>query len=121
MAGIEIDLSDLLTGVREIDNRVKKVSRQAVRDVATEVLRLSQFEVPHDVGTLQTSGHVEDERDESIVGYGGNSAPYAVRLHEHPEYRFQKGRKGKFLEDPIKNNTGVLGKHFADTVKSAFI
>ena len=75
-------------------------------------MRLSQEEVPHDTGMLQTSGAVDDgfDKNERIVGY---HEPYAARLHEHPEYRFQKGRKGKYLEDPIKNNEKALGIKFA--------
>jgi hypothetical protein len=35
------------------------------------------------------------------VGY---HTPYAARLHEHPEYKFQKGRKAKYLQDPLMHN-----------------
>lgn len=74
--------------------------------VGGEALRLSQREVPHDKGDLQNSGTVEQEGQEVIVGY---HRPYAARLHEHPEYHFQKGRKGKYLEDPIRQNAQELG------------
>ena len=91
--------------------------REAVHNVATEVMRLSQREVPHDKGSLQNSGFVEDHEDESIVGY---NKVYAARLHEHPEYKFQKGRKGKYLEDPIKNNLMVFKKYFEEMLKGKF-
>lgn len=87
---------------------------KAVHNVASEILRLSSREVPHDTGQLQNSGHVEDQKDESIVGY---NKVYAAKLHEHPEYRFQKGRKGKYLEDPIKNNIRTFQKYFEDIFK----
>ena len=93
-----------------------KVS-QAVHNVASEVLRLSSRQVPHDTGELQNSGSVEDRRDESIVGY---NKVYAARLHEHPEFTFQKGRKGKYLEDPIKDNVKVFIKYFNDTIGELF-
>lgn len=86
----------------------------ALGAVADEILRLSSFEVPHDIGTLQGSGAVEPRADGGVdVGY---NTPYAARLHEHPEYRFQKGRKGKYLEDPIKRNADVLGMIFGQNV-----
>lgn len=85
--------------------KLPKAAQQGIHDVATEILRLSGFEVPHDTGLLQSSGAVDDRKDESIVGY---NKVYAARLHEHPEYRFQKGRKGKYLEDPIKHNLKVF-------------
>lgn len=84
--------------------------------VGSEVMRLSQIEVPHDEGTLQNSGTVEVDGDNIIVGY---HTPYAARLHEHPEYRFKKGRKGKYLEDPIHRNADILGLTMTKRVEKA--
>ncbi len=102
----------------EIDNFVKAADRHSktgLMDVALEVMRLSQFEVPHDEGTLQNSGAVEEIRGTIVAGY---HTAYAARLHEHPEYRFQKGRKGKYLEDPIIKNTNTLGLVFGRGVQT---
>jgi hypothetical protein len=112
-SNITIDISDFVKGLGRLDNVMKQVKTRGIRDVASEILRLSTFEVPHDKGLLQASGHVEDLDDESIVGY---NKVYAARLHEHPEYRFQKGRKGKYLEDPIKNNLHVFIQYFKDAM-----
>jgi len=101
MANVKWDASSFIKGVESLIKRVEAGSRGAKNMVADEVLRLSQFEVPHDTGLLQNSGHVEPNGDDYIVGY---NKVYAARLHEHPEYHFQKGRKGKYLEDPIKMN-----------------
>lgn len=96
--------------------RLKSSSKRSVQfsmdDIANEILRLSQIEVPHDIGTLQNSGAVDEglTPDSRIIGY---HTPYAARLHEHPEYHFQRGRKGKYLEDPIRRNESVLGIKFA--------
>lgn len=104
--GLTIDTSDFTKGLGRLDAAVKIAAMRGINDVASEILRLSTFEVPHDTGMLQASGHVEQEaNDDVIVGY---NKVYAARLHEHPEYHFQKGRKGKYLEDPIKNNMVVL-------------
>lgn len=79
---------------------------KGVLNAAMELLRLSQLEVPHDEGTLQNSGSVEVlPNGDVVMGY---HTPYAARLHEHPEYRFQRGRKGKYIEDPIHRNMAVL-------------
>lgn len=80
-------------------------------DVGFEIMRLSQMEVPHDKGTLQNSGTVEVIDGAIVVGY---HTPYAARLHEHPEYKFKKGRKGKYLSDPIVRNLAVLGLRYAN-------
>lgn len=103
------------------DNQVKLATAKLIKDVpgmakksalsiGFEIMRLSQMEVPHDKGSLQNSGNVEEIGDDVVVGY---HEPYAARLHEHPEYHFQKGRKGKYLEDPIVRNQKVLGIQFA--------
>lgn len=97
-------------------NRSLNASDNSVMNVADEVLRLSQEEVPHDEGTLQNSGAVEQlPNGDVIVGY---HTVYAARLHEHPEYNFQKGRKGKYLEDPIDRNAGALGLVFGKNIQS---
>lgn len=111
---IKFDDSDFKKKADNLLQRVNQRRKKAVADVASEILRLSQREVPHDKGSLQNSGSVEDREEESIVGY---HTPYAARLHEHPEYKFQKGRKGKYLEDPIKNNLHVFRKFFQNLLK----
>lgn len=94
----------------------KLEAKSSTLKVAEEILRLSQFEVPHDDGTLQNSGAAEElPNGDVVVGY---HTQYAARLHEHPEYNFQKGRKGKYLEDPILNNADVLGLNFGKNIQA---
>jgi hypothetical protein len=111
MGSLEISFDDrsFREGVDKLNKKVAETAIKAVGDIGMEVLRLSQLEVPHDKGTLQNSGETHIEEDYAVVGY---NTPYAHRLHEHPEYHFQKGRKGKFLEDPMKNNLGVFHDFF---------
>lgn len=93
---------DLLT---ELNKRVDPARNKALKMVGDELLRLSNKEVPFDKGTLANSGRVDTHpftpKDTVEVGY---HTRYAHRLHEHPEYNFKNGRKGKYLEDPIKHN-----------------
>lgn len=112
---ITIDDSKFKLQLKVLGQTIMQKAHVAVNNVATEILRLSQFEVPHDTGRLQNSGHIEQEGNTSaIVGY---NTVYAARLHENPQFRFQKGRKGKYLEDPIKNNMRVLKQFIVDSVK----
>lgn len=107
MAGdvVVFDTTEFDKRTAVLDGLMDKASLKAAEDIADEVMRLSGFEVPHDTGMLQASGHVEVKKDEVIAGY---NKVYAARLHEHPEYHFQKGRKGKYLEDPIKHNLSTF-------------
>ena len=110
---IEVDTSDLNRGIGELLAKMPGLARKVSSAIAEEILRLSQFEVPHDTGLLQGSGQVEPDGEGYIVGY---NKVYASRLHEHPEYHFQKGRKGKYMEDPIKNNLSTFLKFAKDEV-----
>lgn len=102
MANIDWDTKDFDKGVIRLNDVMQKAATAALDKVANEVLRLSTYEVPHDEGMLQNSGSMEPVDDnEVMVGY---NMVYAARLHEHPEYKFQKGRKGKYLIDPILQN-----------------
>lgn len=110
MIGVETNQKSVIARIVEFNRKVPVATSFSMQDVAYELLRLSQFEVPHDEGTLQNSGTVEPLANGDIVlGY---HEPYAARLHEHPEYHFQKGRKGKYLEDPINHNAAILGLQF---------
>jgi len=104
-----VDAGNVLMNLKGLQQSLDGGVDKAAMDVGFEVLRLSQLEVPHDEGTLQNSGTVEEVSGDVIIGY---HSKYAARLHEHPEYRFQKGRKGKYLEDPVQNNLDVFRKKF---------
>jgi hypothetical protein len=76
---------------------------------AERLLTLSSAEVPFEIGTLSGSGAVLNAPDAETGAAVTYDTPYAARLHEHPEYNFQGGRKGKYLEDPALANKDELG------------
>ncbi len=106
---LEVDPSDFIAKLKTFLGLAKTAIPLSEEDVANELLRLSQIEVPLDEGTLMNSGIVDKLQGDTVVGY---NTVYAARLHEHPEYRFKGGRKGKYLEDPIVNNRNLLGVRF---------
>lgn len=117
MANVNWDDSSLKKGLDELEKAVDKAVDLGIMQICDEVLRLSSFEVPHDKGLLQGSGtHEPSGEHERTVGY---NKVYAARLHEHPEYHFQKGRKGKYLIDPIMHNLKVLGNYMQDSMNRA--
>ena|SRR3990172_7422918 len=120
MASMIWDTSSFDAGLSKLAKLSTEATIKAVRNVAEDILRRSQQEVPLDKGTLQNSGHTEHQGEESLVGYGGKAQAYAAYLHEHPGFRFQHGRKGKYLEDPIKKNLAhyreIYGTIFAEVI-----
>lgn len=115
MANITWDTSSLEKGIARLNSGINDKTDIALMKVCDEILRLSSFEVPHDKGLLQASGNHQPGQDEHerIVGY---DKVYAARLHEHPEYHFQKGRKGKYLIDPILRNIVVFRQFIQDEI-----
>lgn len=105
-----IDISSLTAGITKFAKKIDVAKDAAALAVGYEIIRLSSLEVPHDKGSLQNSATVQVIGPDIVLGY---HEPYAARLHEHPEYRFQKGRKGRYLIDPIINNAAVLGLKLA--------
>ncbi len=113
-----VDTSSFDAGIIQFAFSVGNKTRKDLQDIATEILRLSQLEVPHDQGTLQNSGAIEDGPEENMVTVGYNTV-YAAYQHEgaradgsHPIHAWQAGRKGKYLEDPIRNNLGRFKDYF---------
>lgn len=113
---VDFDVSDFLRTVNTKSKAFIQASDKAEDIIADELLRLSQHEVPKDEGVLEGTGVADRDKQGAFVGY---NTPYAARLHEHPEYNFQKGRKGKYLEDPIKQNLAVFRESYIDEVKGA--
>jgi len=117
MASLKIDDKDFQDQVMLLESVVfPNATKQALRDIGNEIIRLSTFEVPFDIGTLEGTGHIEPDGDGYLVGY---NTIYAAYLHEHPEFDFQDGRAAKYLEDPIKNNMPVFLKFAGQSYKEA--
>lgn len=96
----------------DLDRRIMDGENAA----AERLLALSVVEVPHEWGTLSDSGTVEAATSPEEGAAVVFDTPYAARLHEHPEYNFQKGRKGKYVEDPAMANRDELGAIIAEKV-----
>lgn len=109
MLEMSIDTKGVQAKLEQLVKALPGAKSAAENSVATEVLRLSGLEVPHQYGDLQNSGAVLKVGSLTIVGY---FKAYAARLHEHPEYQFREGRKGKYLEDPINKNIEPLNQTF---------
>lgn len=96
----------------ELDGRLN----QGLNLAAERLLALSSARVPLDQGTLMGSGTVipatSPEKGAAVV----YDTPYSARLHEHPEYNFQNGREGKYLETPALEARAELGAIVAKKV-----
>lgn len=114
MIGVSVNTSVVLANLKHFARKLEGATDDSLLDVGHEIMRLSQLEVPEDTSYLANTGTVRPSGKSVVVGY---HAPYAARLHEHPEYNFQNGKKGRYLEDPIRNNEKVLGVKMGNNMK----
>lgn len=97
---------------------VEEAAEQGVRDGAEHVLDLANQHVPLLYGGLMESGEVGTDDTTSIVSY---DTPYAIHLHEHPEYNFRGQGMGKWFEFAVKNaSMYVYERHFAVPLVKVF-
>lgn len=97
------------------DFRFEEFARQAqeaaVRGLnmaATELRTDSVGLAPMDTGALRGTAQVTPATEGDLEAGVSFDGPYAVHLHEHPEYNFQKDHnpdaQGKYLEQPLVDN-----------------
>jgi hypothetical protein len=108
----------------DVPKKAKEVLEKMIKglweasEVAVDVIgNESEKQVPLDVGTLRDSWKVVPLKKE--IGFTMSyNTPYAARLHEHPEYKYQNSRKAKYLEQPIEENLGDYQGKFLSKLKA---
>lgn len=95
---------------------------RGVKDALEVILQEANEKVPLDQSTLLRSGNTDYERtNEEVKGSVYYDTPYAVRLHEHPEYNFQRGRQGKWLEDTVnQRGADILESSLQNVLNNQF-
>lgn len=73
--------------------------------------------VPLELGRLRDSGRVEVADGEAVVSY---DTDYAAILHEHPEFNFQNGRQGKWLQSTLESGNSLLERLGGYLMKALF-
>jgi hypothetical protein len=119
-------MSRRLKGLREVqaafDAKLKeidgKVTPEALKEVAFDLLGKAVQLAPVDTGDLRGSGAVDIDENSNTATVSFNT-PYAVRQHEELEYRHPQGGQAKYLEQPFKENADKYIKHLAASVRKA--
>lgn len=104
---------------KDVHPKIRTAMRSAMHNALDHVLDEANKMVPHDEGTLQGTGTVTLHKIK-LTGYVSYNTPYAVRLHEHPEYNFQRGRRGKWLEIAVEQEKSSVQNYLHDQIKKAF-
>ena len=125
-----------------VDDEREEVGRATWR--ATEfLLGEANKKVPHETGTLERSGIVTQDGlsgmpvtiynqakdnqwpknnfkfdfSKKPIFYISYNTPYAIRLHENPQYDFMGKGEGKWLENAAKAMSGKISKWIAKEMK----
>jgi hypothetical protein len=82
---------------QRILDRVKDDVFEALQVASEALLTEANNTVPFDDGILKASGKTSSDKTTmtTMVSY---DTPYAVDLHENPQYNFQGNGRGKWLE-----------------------
>lgn len=112
---------ELNAALTRLANQLPEKTASALFEVAEEILTLAKEKyVPVDLGALRASGFVRfDNRFKEYtvkIGFGGAAAPYALIQHENMQYKHTTGGP-KYLERPVMERAGSIGKDVADKVK----
>lgn len=116
-----------LKGQKQMQQRLNRIAskfpdkvKAALRIEAELIMTTSKRDfVPVDLGTLRSSGHVDNPvrtgKDISVkLSYGGAAADYALAVHEHPSEHDPPSWKNNVIEVP--NFSGSSGTTQASTV-----
>jgi len=114
--GVQV-IVEVVSNVDSLDGEIGDRIMLGENKAAERLLALATLEVPFDEGTLSETGAVVPATDPEEGAAVTFDTPYAARLHEHPEYNFQNGRKGKYVEDPALANADELGEIVANEVR----
>ena len=95
------------------ESAIRNGSRRGLMKAMLELGRVSKKQVPLDTGMLRDSseasvGDASEIGEASVSGDGlvgcySYDTKYAVIQHENLHFRHQRGRKAKYLEDPIND------------------
>lgn len=100
-----------------IHDVTKYCTKKGVWAALDHLAAVSKEQVPLDMGTLKASCvvSVADDGKSGAVSY---DTPYAIVQHENTWYNHQRGRKGKYLEDPA-NDRQVLNE-MRELIRNAY-
>ena len=100
--------------LRSLENKKKRAVMQVTEELKLDSNKLA----PMNQGDLIRSSDVSFDKDKGRVTY---DTPYAVRLHEHPEFNFRQDRnpraQGKYLETAARQNKNKYLKLFRQLLK----
>lgn len=89
----------------------------AVDDATEHLLEQANRTIPIETATMERSGQATSEAQPGrVVGVVSYDTPYAARQHEDTRLRHDDGRRAKWLEATMAEETPRVGKFIADRI-----
>ena len=101
----------------KIKNITQQCTKKGTHSALDHLAAVSKEQVPLDQGPLKNSCYV-DVANNGSSGTVSYDTPYAIRQHEELSYRHQRGRKAKYLEDPV--NDPIVQREMQQLIKKAY-
>ena len=99
---------------------IRTATEKGVSDALEYLLEKSNSIAPLDEDTLIRSGETDiNVGSKGVEGSVFYDTPYAAKLHEHPEYNFQNGRQGKYLEKTVSSETMTVRDYIRRSLRGA--
>lgn len=111
---MRIEWDDTLTD--DTKDEVAKIMGRAAESLLQYANNGSGGKVPYRDGPLSQSGYTKVEVDipkQLVTGIVGYTAPYALRLHENPQFNFRNGRRGKWLQLSLIERDAALKQYIS--------
>lgn len=96
------------------ESGIRNGGKRGLMKAMLELGRVSKKKVPIDTGMLRDSSEASvgdaseigeaSVSDDGLVGCYSYDTKYAVVQHENRNFHHQRGRKAKYLEDPINDS-----------------
>lgn len=96
---------------------VDRLTIEAEELAGRTLLEAADQRVPYRTGALSQSGTLKRGEGEIAVGY---TVDYARFLHAHPEWNYEGGRSGTWLDDAIAQEGSALGEIMGETFRSGW-
>lgn len=109
--------------VRWDDILARRAAEGGVQDglegAAALILEASNQLVPFDTGALMGTGQVDFDLDAETASVYYDT-PYAVRVHQNPRFRFQGGRRGRYLANATSQGKTRVASEFEEKMTFRF-
>lgn len=114
---MRIDVDFNLNLNQNISNIIKDDVFHAMKIASEYLLTEANNTVPFDDGILKASGKTSSDELTMKVAVSYDT-PYAVRLHENPQYNFQGNGRGKWLELTMNENKQEIIRLIQQQIKA---